>query len=108
MGFFFVLATMAHGKRARLSVEERMRRVVVPNKEGYSLNSIAKRLKIGRRTRRTVQEIVKKYAERGSLQDMEGRGRKRKTSSREDRKIIPLSYSDRFKLSQRVVAASLL
>ncbi len=42
--------------RAALSVEERMR-VVVANKEGYSLKSIAERLKIGRRT---VQEIVKK------------------------------------------------
>ncbi len=101
MGFFFVLAMTTI---ARLSVEERMR-VVVPNKEGYSLKSTAKRLKIGRRT---VQEIVKRYAGRGSVQYSEGRGRKRKTSSREDRKIIPLGYSNRLKLSQRVVACSLL
>ena len=51
--------------RARLSVKERMR-VVVPNNKGFSLKSIAKRLKIGRRT---VQEIVKEYAERGSVQE---------------------------------------
>ncbi len=74
--------------RARLSVEERMR-VVVPNKEGYSLKSIAKRLKIGRRT---VQEIVKEYAEREDLcRNREGRGRKKKTGSREDRKIMRMS-----------------
>lgn len=67
--------------RQRLSVQERMR-VVVLNEEGYSLNSIAKRLRIGRRT---VQEIVKKYAETGDVQDRPGRGRKKKTSPREDR-----------------------
>ena len=61
-GTFFVLAMAT---RARLSVEERIR-VVVPNKEGYSLKSIAERLKIGRRT---VQEIIKEYAERGSVQE---------------------------------------
>ncbi len=72
MGFFFVLAI---AKEQDSSVEERIRRVVVPNKEGHSLKSIAKRLKIGRTT---VQEIVKKYAERGSVQDIDGRGRKRR------------------------------
>ena len=60
--------------RERLSVQERMR-VVVLNEEGYSLNSIAKRLRIGRRT---VQEIVKKYAETGDVQDRLGRGERRR------------------------------
>ena len=81
--------------RERLSVQERMR-VVVLNEEGYSLNSIANRLRIGRRT---VQEIVKKYAETGDVQDRLGRGRKKKTSSREDRKIIQASIKDRRKSS---------
>ncbi len=89
---------------ARLSVEERMR-VVVPNKEVYILKSIAKRLKIGRST---VQEIVKRYGERGFVQEERGRGWEERTGVREDRKIIPLGYSDRLKLSQRVVACSLL
>ena len=81
--------------RERLSVQERMR-VVVRNEEGYSLKSIAKRLRIGRRT---VQEIVKKYAETGDVQDRLGRGIKKKTSSREDRKIIQASIKDRRKSS---------
>ena len=84
--------------RERLGVQERMR-VVVLNEEGYSLNSIAKRLRIGRRT---VQEIVKKYAETGDVQDRLGRGRKKKTSSREDRKIIQSSIKDRRKSSSEI------
>ena len=85
--------------RERLSVQERMR-VVVPNEEGYSLKSIAKRLRIGRRT---VQEILKKYAETGDVQDRLGRGRKKKTSSREDRQIIQASIKDR-RLSSTEIA----
>ncbi len=61
------------------------------------MNSIAKRLKIGKKT---LQEIVKRFAERGSVQDREGRWRKKKkTSTREDRKIIQMSLKDRRKSS---------
>ena len=60
------------------------------------MNSVAKRLGIGRRT---VQEIVKKYAETGYVKDRQGKGRKRRTSSREDRKIIQASLKDRRKSS---------
>ena len=84
--------------RKRLSIQERMR-VVVLNEVGYTLNSIAKQLKIGRRT---VQEIVKKYADTGDVQDRPGRGRKKKTSPREDRKIIQSSIKDRRKSARDI------
>ena len=67
-------------------------RVVVRNKERCSLNSIAKRLRTGRRT---VQELVKKNAEIRDAQDMKERGRKKRTSPREDHKIIQTSIKDR-------------
>ena len=93
--FFFDLVMTT---RPRLSVQERMR-VVVLNEEGYSMNSIAKRLKMGRRT---VQEIVKKYAETGEVKDRLGRGRKKKTSTREDRKIVQACLNDRRKSAKDI------
>ncbi len=81
--------------RVRLGVEERMR-VVVPNKEGYSLKSIAERLKIGRRT---VQEIVKEYAERGSVPELRGKGEKEKDGLEEGSK----DYADEFKVHEKVL-----
>ena len=81
--------------RPRLSQEARVR-VVVLAEEGYSMNKIAQRLQIGRRT---VQEIVKKHKETGSVKDREGRGRKKKTSNREDGCIIKASLKDRRKSS---------
>ena len=70
MDSFFIFGMVT---RKRLSVQERTR--VVLNEEGYTLNSIAKQLKVGRRT---VQEIVKKYADNGDVQDRPGRGERRK------------------------------
>ena len=63
------------------------------------MNSIAKRLKMGRRT---VQEIVKKYAETGEVKDRLGRGRKKKTSTREDRKIVQACLKDRRKSAKDI------
>ena len=62
--------------RKRLSVQERMR-VVVLNEEGYSLRSNAERLEIGGRI---GQEIVKKYTETWDVQNRLGMRRKKKTN----------------------------
>ena len=67
-------------------------RVVVLNREGCSLNSVAKRLKTGRRT---VRELVRKNAEIRDAQDVKERKRKKKTSPMEDQKIIQTSIKDR-------------
>ena len=58
-------------QRPRLTMEDRVR-VVVLHEEGYSCNKIAKRMK---EARNTIQEIVRKYRETGSVMDKDGRGR---------------------------------
>ena len=75
----------------RLSAEDRVR-VVVLHEEGYSCNKIALRLKVAQST---VQQIIKKHRETGSVGDRKGRGRKRITTSREDRMIVKKSLKAR-------------
>ena len=77
----------------RLCTEDRIR-VVVLHEEGYSCNKIALKLKVARFT---VQQIIKKHKEIGNVEDSKGRGRKRITTSREDRLIVKQSLKDRKK-----------
>eukprot|EP00795_Rhopilema_esculentum_P006592 gene6592-12133_t len=86
----------------RLSTEDRIRAVVL-HEEGYSCNKIALKLKVARIT---VQQIIKKHKETGSVEDRKGRGRKRITTSREDRLIVKQSLKDRRKTS-RILANEL-
>ena len=58
--------------RPRLTMEDRARAVVL-HEEDYSCNKIAKSMKVARNT---IQEIVRKYREKGSVMDRAGRGRK--------------------------------
>ena len=57
-----------------------------------SLRAIAKELKC---SRDTVQTWINKYKETGDVEDDEGRGRKRKTSEKEDLDIITIAKKQR-------------
>jgi len=52
-------------------------RVVVLHEEGNSCNKVAQKMKVARST---VQAIVKKHRETGTVKDREGRGRKKKNN----------------------------
>ena len=67
-------------------------RAVVLHEEGYSCNKIALKLKVARFT---VQQIIRQYKETCSVVDRKGRGRKRVTTSRENRLIVKQSLKDR-------------
>jgi len=75
----------------RLSMEHRAR-VVVLHEEGNSCNKVAQKMKVARST---VQAIVKKHRETGTVKDREGRGRKKRTTDREDRVIIKEALRNR-------------
>lgn len=68
-------------KRRELSESERSR-ILLLSEEGLSQVAIAKRLKC---SRCAVQTTIKRVQETGELKIRPGRGRKRKTTDREDR-----------------------
>ena len=78
-------------KRKNLSTEERAR-VVVLVQEGYSMNEVARRMKI---SRCCVQAIVKKQKETGTVVDRHRSGRPKVSTEREDRELVRLSLRDR-------------
>ena len=65
--------------------------VKAPNCPKWSQYKISKYLGIDRNT---VQNWVKRYEETGDVQDLEGRGRNRKTLNNIDKKIIKLFEKD--------------
>ena len=67
----------------RLSLHERSS-IVALSKNGFSQKQLAKKYKTGEDT---VRNLLIKFEETGSVQDRPGRGRKRKTTPREDRHI---------------------
>ena len=81
--------------RPRLTMEDRVRAVVL-HEEGYNCKKIAKRMKVARNT---IQEIVGKYTETGSVMDRAGRGREKITTTREDRIIKHFILRNRRKTS---------
>ena len=75
-------------------------RVICLHEEGYSCNKIAERLKVARRT---IQQLVKKYKETGSVKDKPGKGRRKMTTPRDDRVIVNTAIKNR-KISSNTVA----
>ena len=75
----------------RLS-EERRLEVVFEHKSGKSIRDIAKKLGINKNT---VSNIIKKHKSTGSVKDLPGRGRKKSTTQRQDRRLIRRSLNDR-------------
>ena len=59
-----------------------------------STRAIAKELQC---SRDTVETWIHRYQEKGDVQDEEGRGRKRKTSEREDLDIVTIAKKNRTK-----------
>ena len=80
-------------KKPNLSVEVRAK-IVTLVEEGYSMNQVAKRMKV---SRCCVQELVKKHKETGTVQDRSREGRPRMTTKREDRLLARMSIRDRRK-----------
>ena len=85
-------------KRRNLSVEERAR-VVALHDEGYSGRAIARKLKI---RPYTVQEIIKKVEETGTVRDRPQSGRRTSTTPRQDRLLTHLSLLNR-KATSRII-----
>lgn len=83
----------------RLSIEERSRAVGM-KEGGLSTKEIARRLEC---TPKAVRKILKKYDSEGTVQDLKGRGRKKKTTPREDRTLKFESLSNR-KASAKALA----
>ena len=78
-------------KKKNLSIEERTK-VVVLVQEGYSMNEVARRMKI---SRSCVQEIVKKQKETGTVVDRHRSGRSKFSTKRQDHELVRLSLQDR-------------
>src|SRR5271157_2766346 len=64
-----------------------------------SMRTIAKKLQY---SQDTVKISINRYQETGNVQDKEGRGRKRKTSEKEDKKIISKTKRLRTNLSAKI------
>ena len=63
-----------------------VRQIIVDrHKEGDSGRQIAKYLQI---PRTTVQDVIRKFKERGHIETLEKPGRPRKTTEADDRKIV--------------------
>ena len=60
--------------------------------DGMTIRSIAKRLDM---SRSTIHTILQKHRKMGSVENLEGRGCKRKTSNRTDRLIRKLAMKNR-------------
>ena len=76
---------------ARLSNDERIRAVVLKG-EGHSYQAIADQLGT---TKVTIIRLLKKYRDTGNINDLPGRGRNRKTTVRQDRKLVRASLKNR-------------
>ncbi|XP_047129640.1 uncharacterized protein LOC124809551 [Hydra vulgaris] len=85
----------------RLSMETRIR-VVLLAEQGHSHRQIATDLKINRKT---VDSLVIKHKNTGSVGDLAGRGRKRATTEREDRQLIRMSKRNRWLTSPELKKA---
>jgi transposase len=71
-----------------LSEKDRWRVVILHEEENLSNSEIAKRMNI---TKSTVQQILKKEQETGTVHDKPGRGRKRKCLPTEEKMIVNLA-----------------
>ena len=81
------------GRKPRISLESRGK-VLALSEEGYSQREIAHLVGC---SQRSVSDILKKQRLTGCVRDRKILGRKRKTTSKEDRIIVRKSKADRFK-----------
>ena len=88
------------GPKPRISLEDKGK-VLALSEEGYTQREIAARAGC---TQSSVSEILKKKRLTGSVKDAKIPGRKRKTSTREDRVVVRKSKSNRFKMAPQIKA----
>lgn len=75
----------------RLTLEQRIE-AVIKKEQGYSYTDIAQQLGV---SRLSIIRLVKKQRMTGSVKDVAGRGRKRATTSRQDRQLVRACLSNR-------------
>lgn len=72
--------------------EEKRGKVLAYADQGFSNRAIARKLGV---THAAIGKLLQKHKKTGSVKDRNGRGRKRKTTRREDRMIVRLCLQDR-------------
>ena len=88
------------GRKPRISLENRGK-VLALSEEGYSQREVARRAGC---CERSVSDILKKERLTGGVRDRKIIGRKRKTTTKEDRLIVRKSKADRFKTATEIKA----
>lgn len=78
-------------KKGNISYEDRFK-VIVKAELGQSHRSIAAKMKLNRKS---IDSIVRKYSELGSVQDKESSGHPKKSNVRQDRALIWASLGNR-------------
>jgi hypothetical protein len=73
-----------------LSEPQRWRIVFLNEENGLNETQIARKMKI---TRDTVYDTLQRYAETGTVHDRPGRGRKRKLTEKEEKRIVKRAQS---------------
>ena len=86
------------GRKPRISLENRGK-VLVLSEKVYSQREVARRVGC---CQRSVSDILKKARLTGGVRDRKIVGRKRKTTTKEDRLIVRKSKADRFKRQRRL------
>ena len=84
--------------KKQLSEIKRAQIVAFPG-EGYSLVEIARKMEC---SRKGVQTTIKRYKETKSFKNRKGQGRKKSTTTREDRFLKRASLADRRKISSEL------
>ena len=75
--------------------------IVALSGEGYSQVEIAKKMEC---SRKGVQTTIKRYKETKSFKNRKGQGRKKSTTTREDRSLKRVSLADKRKTSSELAA----
>ena len=88
------------GRKPRISLENRGK-VLALSEKGYSQREVARRVGC---CQRSVSDILKKERLTGGVRDRKIIGRKRKTTTKEDRLIVRKSKADRFKTATEIKA----
>lgn len=94
----FLIITMAKNKEINL---EKRAQIVILKETGKSYAEIARILKV---CRSGVQKTCQMYRNTSSNTNQKGRGRKRKTTKRDDNRITTISKTDRFKTASDIRA----
>ena len=86
------------GRKPRISLENRGKELAL-SEDGYSQGEVAHRVGC---SQRSVRNIFKKQRLNGCVRDRKILGRKRKTTSKEDRIIVRRSKADKFKTAPEI------